>query len=262
MNYKELLEFNDYAMDLTIRMAHHSTAIENNPLSLAETISILTTEYIPREMPQRAFFEVKNYQNMLPFLLENLKKEQKIDNFFVRELHGILMNFLLPNKGTFKTTDNMILGASFETTPSFQVPMAMKEWCDNLNYKMNTLQDKEKKLKAILEQHILFERIHPFSDGNGRVGRVLILYSVLEQNLVPFVITKEQKEAYIKALDTHNIESLYQLAKISQEFELTRIQGQMVLNKNKQENDNTDDLGNNDYLENTNEYTVTPKHRR
>ncbi|WP_143431266.1 Fic family protein, partial [Helicobacter pylori] len=89
------------------------------------------------------------------------------------------------------------------------------------------------KLKAILEQHILFERIHPFSDGNGRVGRALILYSVLEQNLVPFVITKEQKEAYIKALDTHNIENLYQLAKIFQEFELTRIQGQMILNKNK-----------------------------
>ncbi|AFI06404.1 hypothetical protein HCD_07045 [Helicobacter cetorum MIT 99-5656] len=50
------------------------------------------------------------------------------------------MNFLLPNIGVLKTTDNMILGASFETTPSFKVPMAMKEWCDNLNYKMQTLQ--------------------------------------------------------------------------------------------------------------------------
>ncbi|GAA8270126.1 hypothetical protein HpDR2_00030 [Helicobacter pylori] len=84
----------------------------------------------------------------------------------------------------------------------------------------------------------MFERIHPFSDGNGRVGRMLIFYSTLEysaleQNLVPFVITKEQKEAYIKALDTRNTESLYQFAKVSQEFELTRIQGQMVLNKNK-----------------------------
>ncbi len=47
------------------------------------------------------------------------------------------------------------------------------------------------------------------------------------------MITKEQKEAYIKALDTHNTEGLYQLAKVSQEFELTRIQGQMILNKNK-----------------------------
>ncbi|MBH0292343.1 Fic family protein [Helicobacter pylori] len=233
MDYKELLEFNDYAIDLTIRTAHHSTAIENNPLSLAETISILTTEYIPREMPKRAFFEVKNYQNMLFFLLENLNKRQSVDSFFIRELHGILMNFLLPNKGAFKTADNTILGASFEMTPHFQVPMAMKEWCDNLNYKMKTLQDKEEKLKAILEQHILFERIHPFSDGNGRVGRMLIFYSVLEQNLIPFVITKEQKEAYIKALDTCNTESLYQLAKVSQEFELTRIQGQMILNKNK-----------------------------
>lgn len=75
---------------------------------------------------------------------------------------------------------------------------------------MKTLQDKEEKLKAILEQHILFERIHPFSDSNGRVGRMLIFYSVLEQNLIPFVITKGQKEAYIKALDTRNTESLYQ----------------------------------------------------
>ncbi len=58
---------------------------------------------------------------------------------------------------------------------------------------------------------------------------MLIFYSALEQNLIPFVITKEQKEAYIKALDTRNTESLYQLAKVSQEFELTRIQGQMVL---------------------------------
>ncbi|OOC29631.1 hypothetical protein BZK17_07995 [Helicobacter pylori] len=62
---------------------------------------------------------------------------------------------------------------------------------------------------------------------------MLIFYSVLEQNLIPFVITKGQKEAYIKALDTHNTEILYQLAKVSQEFELTRIQGQMILNKNK-----------------------------
>ncbi|MGL2529437.1 Fic family protein [Helicobacter pylori] len=120
MNYKELLEFNDYAMDLTIRTAHHSTAIENNPLSLAETISILTTEYIPREMPQRAFFEVKNYQSMLFFLLENLNKRQSVDSFFIRELHGILMNFLLPNKGAFKTADNTILESSFETTPIFK----------------------------------------------------------------------------------------------------------------------------------------------
>ncbi len=58
---------------------------------------------------------------------------------------------------------------------------------------------------------------------------MLIFYSALEQNLAPFVITKEQKEAYIKALDTRNTESLYQLAKVSQEFELTRTQGQMVL---------------------------------
>ncbi len=54
----------------------------------------------------------------------------------------------------------------------------MKEWCDSLNYKMKTLQDKEEKLKAILEQHILFERIHPFSDGNGRVGRMLIFIAL------------------------------------------------------------------------------------
>lgn len=52
MNYKELLEFNDYAMDLTIRTAHHSTAIENNPLSLAETISILPPNTFLEKCPK------------------------------------------------------------------------------------------------------------------------------------------------------------------------------------------------------------------
>lgn len=62
----------EYIRDLLVRMAHHSTAIEGNPLTLAENISIIIKNYIPREMPEKIYNEVKNYRTIFPILLDLL----------------------------------------------------------------------------------------------------------------------------------------------------------------------------------------------
>ena len=64
----------EYINDLLVRMAHHSTAIEGNTLTLAETKSILIDEYIPRQMETREYYEVKNYYKAMEFLKENKDK--------------------------------------------------------------------------------------------------------------------------------------------------------------------------------------------
>ncbi|PAF50091.1 Fic family protein [Helicobacter sp. 13S00477-4] len=210
---------NDYLLDLCVRMAHHSTAIEGNKLTQAQTASIILNNYIPQAMNERDFYEVRNYKTLLPFMIECLENEKKIDQKLICRFHAIIMENLLYNKGQFKTTQNMIIGAEFETTLPYQVPVVIYEWCKNLYYKLENTFDKDKKLEYILESHIHFERIHPFSDGNGRIGRFLIVYSCLEQDLFPLVIPVEQKDRYISILQNKNLKDFMLLAKESQKDE-------------------------------------------
>ena len=66
-------------------------------------------------------------------------------------------------------------------------------------------QAKEGIIEAICRQHIAFERIHPFSDGNGRVGRALMVYICLQKGIAPIVVTKEDKAEYISYLNTEDV---------------------------------------------------------
>lgn len=102
----------------------------------------------------------------------------------------------------------------------YQVPEHLQNWVDNLTYRLKLSQNKEDKIRVIMESHLFFERIHPFPDGNGRTGRALIVHSCLQEGFAPIVIQKEQKTEYIIALDTKNLKSLFSLGiKLSNEEE-------------------------------------------
>ncbi len=98
------------------------------------------------------------------------------------------MRDLIDSAGSFKKTQNMVVGAEFEPTAPYLVPTELKDMTDNLYFRLSRSKDNDQKLIAILQSHIGFEQIHPFSDGNGRVGRILMIYSCLEQNMAPIVI--------------------------------------------------------------------------
>ncbi|BCD48855.1 Fic family protein [Helicobacter suis] len=249
MDYRQLLANTEYLLDLTIRMAHHSTAIEGNSLTQNETASILLEGFIPRAMNEREYYEVKNYQQLMPFLLTSLESETPIDNEFIKKIHAILMQHLIDNHGKFKTIQNVVLGADFETEKPYKVPTTLKDWCDNLTYQLDRAQSDDQKLAIIMDAHIKFERIHPFNDGNGRTGRSLIFYSVLEHNLMPFVIAKEAKDIYMQAMRTENAQQLVQLAKEAQIIEKKRIESFLEQNKHRIEVPNTTSSSQSDWLE-------------
>lgn len=73
-----LINNQEYMLDLCVRMAHHSTAIEGNTLTQDETASIILDNFIPRAIKDREFYEVRNYKYLLPHLIEKL--EQKNQN--------------------------------------------------------------------------------------------------------------------------------------------------------------------------------------
>ena len=211
----------EYMEDMLVRMAHHSTAIEGNTLTQAETISILIHNFIPRDMSEREYYEVKNYRKAFNTLLE---ADRKITTELIKKYNKYIMENLHDLNGKFKTTQNLILGAEFEPTKPYLVPFEIEDWCDNLSYRLENAKTNEEKVEIIMDQHIKFEKIHPFNDGNGRTGRLLIIHSCLKEDLEPIIIPKEEKGKYINLLASENLKELTKWALQLQEKERDRIE--------------------------------------
>ena len=212
----------EYIKDLLVRMTHHTTAIEGNTLTLAETLSILINNYIPRGMSEKEYNEVKNYRKILPILLNN--SENEITTDLIKEYNKIIMTNLREDAGRYKKIANIIIGVEFELMKPYQVPYVMQEWCDNYNFRIKKAITDEEKVEIILDQHIKFERIHPFGDGNGRTGRLLIIDSCFRENLVPIIIPKEEKIKYIEFLANEDSKNFTKWALELQKKELERIE--------------------------------------
>ena len=211
----------EYMEDILVRIAHHSTAIEGNTLTQAETISILIHNFIPRDMSEREYYEVKNYRKAFNTLLE---ADRKITTELIKKYNKDIMENLHDLNGKFKTTQNLILGAEFEPTKPYLVPFEIEDWCNNLSYRLDNAKTNEEKVEIIMDQHIKFEKIHPFNDGNGRTGRLLIIHSCLKEDLEPIIIPKEEKGKYINLLACENLKELTKWALLLQEKERDRIE--------------------------------------
>ena len=211
----------EYMEDMLVRMAHHSTAIEGNTLTQAETISILIHNFIPRDMSEREYYEVKNYRKAFNTLLE---ADRKITTELIKKYNKYIMENLHDLNGKFKTTQNLILGAEFEPTKPYLVPFEIEDWCNNLSYRLDNAKTNEEKVEIIMDQHIKFEKIHPFNDGNGRTGRLLIIHSCLKEDLEPIIIPKEENGKYINLLASENLKELTKWALQLQEKERDRIE--------------------------------------
>ena len=211
----------EYMEDMLVRMAHHSTAIEGNTLTQAETISILIHNFIPRDMSEREYYEVKNYRKVFNTLLE---ADRKVTTELIKKYNKDIMENLHDLNGKFKTTQNLILGAEFEPTKPYLVPFEIEDWCNNLSYRLDNAKTNEEKVEIIMDQHIKFEKIHPFNDGNGRTGRLLIIHSCLKEDLEPIIIPKEEKGKYINLLASENLKELTKWALQLQEKERDRIE--------------------------------------
>lgn len=185
----------DYLDDILVRLAHHSAGIEGNTISLPATVSIIVNGTLPMsgKATVREFYEIENHKHAFDNILTHLINEETLTIDIIKEIHADLTDRLQYNRGQFKKNENMILGAEFQTASPSETPYLMTQLIDNLTYRLEVAESDDDKLLAILDTHIQFERIHPFSDGNGRTGRMVLNYSLLQQGFPPLIIEKEQK---------------------------------------------------------------------
>lgn len=136
----------------------------------------------------------------------------------------------------FKKMNNIVLGASFETVDRKQVPLELQKLFADYNNGMGydikdpcekgiSAAEKYERVCNIMrreaEFHIRFERIHPFSDGNGRTGRIVLNYHLLKQGIAPVLITNAMSKDYKNAINDYDVEGLAKMFLGSSDHELT-----------------------------------------
>ena len=215
----------EYFDDLMVRMAHHSTAIEGNTLTQGETKSVLIDGYVPRAIELRELNEVLNYKSFTKHMIADLQAGREVTTEYIKEIHGILCHEAIESvPGRFKTQPNMVIGADFIPSPPYRVPMDMENWVQDLKVQLEYAKTEKDVVTAVCRQHFAFERIHPFSDGNGRVGRALLVYSCLQSGIVPIVIPVSQKKRYINYLNNMDLDGLVAFSLELMEEEKQRIE--------------------------------------
>ena len=204
----------DYLDDMLVRLAHHSAGIEGNTISLPATVSIILNGTLPVSggATVREFYEIENHKQAFYNLLDHLENNDKLSVAIIREIHADLTDRLQYDKGQFKKNENMIIGAEFQTASPRETPFLIQQLVDKLEYRLENADTNEEKLEAVLDTHIQFERIHPFSDGNGLTGRMLMNYLLLQEGFPPLIIEKETEAIYIELLAKQDLNGFMSFA--------------------------------------------------
>lgn len=196
MNVLEfILNNKEYLEDLITRSTYHSNAIEGNTLTYAETYAILYNDNsfkIEGKEP-REIYEAINHKKALELIFKNLQNNEEFDERFIKKLNETINRDIKDTEG-YRSVQVFIQGSEHIPPEPEKVPNLMNYYIYNYNH------DEQDIFVKISKYHIEFESIHPFEDGNGRTGRLLINYELLKNNLPPVVITKEDRVKYFEFL--------------------------------------------------------------
>ena len=180
----------------------NSNAIENSTLSLEETEKILLQIDLDRYISEREIFEAKNLARVVEYMHNNAKSRE-LDIEMILLLHKMLLSNIRDDvSGRFREKDEWVrvgdhIAADPQKVPDKILAMLMKYF----------LTDSENIIKRIAHFHLTFEHIHPFVDGNGRIGRVLNNYLLIKGGYVPINIKFIDRKLYynaFKEFDSHS----------------------------------------------------------
>lgn len=189
-----------------LEFAYNTNHIEGSTITSDETASIYDTGTIltskDKVIVLKDAIETKNHFTLFKYMLDTL--DDKLSEDMIKKYHFILKDGTLTddeknwfNVGEYKQRKNFV--GNITTTIPSMVHEDMKkllEWYDSINKK--TMED-------IIEFHVRFEQIHPFQDGNGRVGRMIMFRECLMNNIMPFYIEDRNKDFYLRGLKEYQL---------------------------------------------------------
>lgn len=182
-------------------MAYNSNRIEGSTLTEKQTASIFETGTLYKDNETDYFItkdieEMTGHFKMFNYIMKNMDNPLSID--MIKGMHKNLKEGVFEDIangyaiGDWKKRSNRV--SDIQTTPPNKVN-------EKMNILMDNFSNRKLSLKDIAQFHAQFENIHPFQDGNGRVGRMIILKQCLDNNLTPIIIRNENRLNYMRYLN-------------------------------------------------------------
>jgi len=184
---KELLD------NFFLNFAVNSTSIEGNTIGLEEAGKLFRENILPKNKELREVYDLINTKKTIEFLE---KEKPKINLILISKIHDMLLENIDSRKG-YRNHEIKIFGQPFKPSPARYIKTDLKlilDWFNKNKKKMHPL------VLTILFHH-KFEKIHPFSDGNGRTGRALMNYILSSFNYPPLIISRRFREEYLDSMD-------------------------------------------------------------
>lgn len=206
---------NEFAISTT----HSSNAIEGNTFTFDETKLLLEKGIAIGAHTFRENQDIVGYKKGFDFLYDSLKNNREIDEDFIKKIHSYVL-LGDDEAGSYRTVQNYVGNlARIVYTPcsAQEVPQNMQNYVamvkDDLVgaiFEMNNDKiDWTSVFRTLAEHHIQFENIHPFIDGNGRTGRLLLTYEMIMLGLLPVDIRYEERERYYAAIAAYRDKEKY-----------------------------------------------------
>ena len=183
-----------------IYMAYNSNRIEGSTLSLEQTSFLYTDNLVSTQSNNKLndYIETNNHFTLFDHMLDTA--EEPLSHDLLKKYHYLLKNGTDDSKkdwfnvGEYKSIPNIV--GFHETTP----PEKVVEEMDGL---FRIYESSNKNLEDIVRFHVFLELIHPFQDGNGRVGRIILFKECLNNDIIPPIVQDSQKQSYYNGIQTY-----------------------------------------------------------
>lgn len=183
--------------EFAVEYTYNSNAIEGNTLTLRETDLVLKGLTIDKK-PLKDHLEVIGHKEAFDFVRELVEKEADLNENVIKQIHYLVLSDKIQDRGVYRRVPVKIMGATNEPVQPYLIEAKMNELMHN--YKKNT----EHIVSKLARFHIEFESIHPFIDGNGRTGRLLVNLELMKAGYPPIDIKFKDRLTYYKAFDDYH----------------------------------------------------------
>ena len=191
----ELTRLNE---EFTVEYTYNSNAIEGNTLTLRETDLVLRGLTIDQK-PLKDHMEAVGHKEAFDFVSELVKEKCEINERVIKQIHYLVLADKKDDRGVYRRLPVRIMGAVYEPVQPYLIVPKMEELLRNY------LASEEHIVTKLARFHIEFEGIHPFIDGNGRTGRLLVNLELMKAGYPPIDIKITDRISYYNAFDEYHV---------------------------------------------------------